>query len=146
MATHGLTYRLNYWLYHSLILFDAPAHAYYAYIYMYMYTCTCTYVLYVHVHVHTYYTVKPVYSRHLGTQQNCPYYRGVLISEVQLYTLILYCSGTTVLIIEVSLFQSVHNSRFDCTYMYMYIHTCTFTYIYIHVHIHTYYKYMYIHT
>ena len=26
-------------------------------------------------------TVKPVYSRHLGTQQNCPYYRGVLISE-----------------------------------------------------------------
>ena len=26
-----------------------------------------------------------------GTQQNCPYYRGVLISEVNLY-----CSGTTV--------------------------------------------------
>ena len=26
-------------------------------------------------------TVKPVYSGHLGTQQNCPYYRGVLISE-----------------------------------------------------------------
>ena len=34
-------------------------------------------------------TVKPVYSRHLGTQQNCPDYRGVLISEVHLYTFIL---------------------------------------------------------
>ena len=29
-------------------------------------------------------TVKPVYSGYLGTQQNCPYYRGVLISEVNL--------------------------------------------------------------
>ena len=34
-------------------------------------------------------TVKPVYSGHLGTQQNCPDYRGVLISEVHLYTFIL---------------------------------------------------------
>ena len=34
-------------------------------------------------------TVKPVYSGHFGTQQNCPYYRGVLISEVHLYTFIL---------------------------------------------------------
>ena len=64
------------------------------------------------------YTVKPVYSGYLGAQQNCPYYRGVLISEVHSYY-----SGTTVncpyyrgvLIMEVSLFQSVHNSRFDCT-------------------------------
>ena len=54
------------------------------------------------------YTVKPVYSGHLGTQQNCPYYRGVLISEV------VVGPQLTVLIIEVSLFQSVHNSRFDC--------------------------------
>ena len=36
-------------------------------------------------------TVKPVYSGHLETQQNCPYYRGVLISGVHLYG-----SGTTV--------------------------------------------------
>ena len=60
-------------------------------------------------------TVKPVYSEHLGTKQNCPYYRGVLITEVHLYTLIVVGPLLTVLIIEVSLFQSVHNSRFDCT-------------------------------
>ena len=27
------------------------------------------------------YTVKPIYSRHLGTRKYCPDYRGVLISE-----------------------------------------------------------------
>ena len=43
-----------------------------------------------------------------GTTVN-PYYRSVLLSEVVVGPLL------TVLIIEVSLFQSVHNSRFDCT-------------------------------
>ena len=37
--------------------------------------------------------VEPVYSGHLGTPKNCPDYRGVLISQVHLYTL--YCNGTT---------------------------------------------------
>ena len=34
-------------------------------------------------------TIKPVYSGYLGTQKNCPDYRGVLISQVHLYTFIL---------------------------------------------------------
>ena len=33
--------------------------------------------------------VEPVYSGHLGTPKNCPDYRGVLISQVRLYTFIL---------------------------------------------------------
>ena len=33
-------------------------------------------------------TVKPIYFKHLGAQQNCPY-RGFLISEIHLYTFIL---------------------------------------------------------
>ncbi len=36
------------------------------------------------------YTVEPVYSGHLGTQCNCPYYRDVLISQVLLYAFILH--------------------------------------------------------
>ena len=39
----------------------------------------------------------------------------------------------TVLIKEVSLFQSVHNSRFDCKYI-LHINTCTF-YIYMYINI-----------
>ena len=41
-------------------------------------------------------TVKPVYlySGHLGTQKNCPDYRGVLIFHRFIYTH-LYCNGTT---------------------------------------------------
>ena len=74
--------------------------------------------------------IKPVYFGHLGSQNNCLDYRGVLISQVYLYALIhIYIAmgpQLTVLIIEVSLFQSVHNSRFDCT--------CT-----VHVHV----QYMY---
>ena len=73
------------------------------------------------------YTVKFVYSRHLWTKKNCPDYRGVLISEVHLYTLYIAMGPQltvliievslfqSVLIIEVSLFQSVHNSRFHYT-------------------------------
>ena len=34
-------------------------------------------------------TVEPVYSGHLGTPKNCPYYRGVLFSQSHLYTFIL---------------------------------------------------------
>ena len=30
-------------------------------------------------------TVEPVYSGHLGTNQHCPDYRGVLIFQVSLY-------------------------------------------------------------
>ena len=46
-----------------------------------------------------------------GTQENCPYpyFRGSLI---RIY--IIVGPLLTVLIIEMSLFQSVHNSRFDC--------------------------------
>ena len=69
------------------------------YIYMYLTTCTT-----IHAHVYTYTihvlhhcnsieryctytcTVEPVYSGHLGTPKNCPDYRGVLISQVLLYT------------------------------------------------------------
>ena len=70
-------------------------------------------IVYMHVHVHA--TVKPVYSGHLGTQQSCPYYRGVLISEVHFIRIYIVVGPLlTVLIIEVSLFQTVHNSRFDC--------------------------------
>ena len=51
----------------------------------YMYTC---------MKYHNYYntirnTVEPVYSGHLGTPKNCPDYKGVLISQVHLYTFIL---------------------------------------------------------
>ena len=62
------------------------------------------------------YTVKPVYSGHLGTPKNCPDYRGVLISQVHYFIHIYIAMGPqlTVLIIKVSLFQSVHNNRFDC--------------------------------
>ena len=45
--------------------------------------------------------------------KHCPDYRSVLISEVHIY--IVMGPRLTVLIIEVSLFQSVHNSRFDCS-------------------------------
>ena len=62
-------------------------------------------------------TVEPVYSGHLGTPKNCPYYRGVLISQSHsIHIYIAMGPQLTVLIIEVSLFQSVHNSRFDCIY------------------------------
>ena len=40
-------------------------------------------------------TVELVYSRHLGTPKNCPDYRGVLISQVRLYTFILQYGTTT---------------------------------------------------
>ena len=40
----------------------------------------------------------------------------VLISEVHLYMYIVMGPQLTVLIIEVSLFQSFHNSRLDCTH------------------------------
>ena len=46
----------------------------------------------------TFTAVKPVYSGHLGTQKNYPYYRGVLFQYayiIHLYTLISYRSGTT---------------------------------------------------
>ena len=45
--------------------------------------------------------VEPVYSGHLGTTTDCPYYRGVLIIEVSLHAFHrfmythLYCNGTT---------------------------------------------------
>ena len=52
----------------------------------------------------------------LNTKRNCPNYRGVLISEVSLH-----CNGTIAITVplyrEVSLFQSVHISRFDCIYL-----------------------------
>ena len=47
--------------------------------------------------------------------KNCPYYKGAHISEVHYYIYIAMGPRLSVLIIEVSLFQSVHNSRFDCT-------------------------------
>ena len=53
-------------------------------------------------------TVKPVYSEHLGPNKT------VLIIEVSLVHRFIYIAQLTVLIIEVSLFQSVYNSRFDC--------------------------------
>ena len=46
-----------------------------------------------------------------GTTTDCPYYRGVLISQVHLYTFIL--QWLTVLIIEVSLFH-----KFIYTHLY----------------------------
>ena len=60
--------------------------------------------------------IKPVYSEHLGTSQTV-LTRGILISEVSFVHCIVVgpqLHNITVLIIEVSLFQSVHNSRFDC--------------------------------
>ena len=67
-------------------------------------------------------TVKPLYSGHLGTKKNCPYYRGVLISECSFIHICITMGPqlTVLLIIEVSLFQSVHNSRFDCTVLIVY--------------------------
>ena len=60
-------------------------------------------------------TVKPVYSG----PKKLFHYRGVLISQftgsfIHNYIYIAMGPQLTVLIIEVSLFQSVHNSRFDC--------------------------------
>ena len=60
------------------------------------------------------------YMKHVHVHETCtctcPDYRGVLISQVHLYTFIL--SQLTVLIIEVSIFQSVLNNRFDSTWLH----------------------------
>ena len=51
-----------------------------------LYTCRCHYI---HVHVHMYYAVYSGTSLYYGHPQDnmkCPDYRGVLISEVVLYT------------------------------------------------------------
>ena len=34
-------------------------------------------------------TVEPLYKGHAGTMKNCPLYRGVLYSEIKLYTKVL---------------------------------------------------------
>ena len=61
------------------------------------------------------YVVEPVYSKHpcdpkqLSWLQRCPYFRDSFIHKS-----IAMGPQPTVLIIEVSLFSSVHNSRFHC--------------------------------
>ena len=56
------------------------------------------------VHVNT---VEPLYSGHHWDHSKCPDYRGVLISEVGLYRNVVVGTLESVLIIEVSLIQSV---------------------------------------
>ena len=79
------------------------------------FTCADTYTIMnassVHVHVCGYiirtYTVEPLYCGHHWDCSKCPDYRGVLISEVGLYRNVVVGTLESVLIIEVSLFQSV---------------------------------------
>ena len=51
--------------------------------------------------------MEPLYSGHHWDPLKCPDYRGVLISEVDLYRNVVVGTLESVLIIEVSLFQSV---------------------------------------
>ena len=61
---------------------SCPCYNLYIYIYIYIY-------IYTHTHM---YTVEPaVYYGHLGTNQKCPDYQGVLIFQVNLHDkLIMY--------------------------------------------------------
>ncbi len=52
-------------------------------------------------------TVEPLYCGHHWDRSKCPEYRGVLISEVVLYINDTFGFPESVLIIEVSSFQSV---------------------------------------
>ncbi len=84
------------------------------------------------VHVLHVCTVEPLYCGHYRDSD----YRGVLISEVVLYTKTTFRTKESVLIIEMSRVIEVQ------LYMYMYycIHVhvqCTCIYMYIHVHVGT---------
>ena len=59
-------------------------------------------------------TAEPVYYGHLGTGKKYPDYQGVLIFQVVLYKKYNLGPHLSVWIMQVSIFSSVHISRFHC--------------------------------
>ena len=60
-------------------------------------------------------TVEPVYYGHLGTNQKCPDYQGVLIFQVSLHNNVSFGTTARCVIMQVSTFSSVLINWFHCT-------------------------------
>ena len=60
--------------------------------------------------------MEPVYYGHLGTNQRCPDYQGVLIFQVSLYDKAPFGTIARRPIMQVSTFSSVLINRFHCSF------------------------------